>query len=177
MKMQVLGVLVSTEIGANTAAAVLRFDLSSYLANDVEQPVNNGYVVTAKIRQRWDMSFRHHDDMNLPVGPRVVKRQHVVRLSHDLDGRSPAQGFVTIEVVRHRFYFPAQRQRSRAVFLNAVACSILLGMFIVSPHQHRRHPETCWLRQKNRSRTNRPGWGSPKPGRVECLRRWLCCAG
>lgn len=103
MEMQVFGVLVSPEIGGNTAAAVLRFDLGSYLAYDVQQPVNNGYVVAAQVRQRWDVNFRHHDYVNCPVGPRMVKRQHVVRLSHDLDGRPPAQGFFTIEVVCHRF--------------------------------------------------------------------------
>ena len=89
--MQVLGVLVSTKIGGNTATAVLRFDLGSYVAYDVQQPMNNGYVVTTQVRQRWDMSFRHHNYMDRPVGPRMVKRQHVARLSHDLHGRSPAR--------------------------------------------------------------------------------------
>lgn len=109
MEMQVLGILVSTKIGGNTATAVLRFNLGSYLTYDVQQPMNNGYVVTTQVRQRWDMNFRHYNYMDRPVGPRMVKRQHVVRLSHDLDRRSPAQGFVTIEVVRHRSFFPAQR--------------------------------------------------------------------
>ena len=103
MEMQVLGVLVFPEIGGNTAPAVLRFDLGSYLAYDVQQPMNDGYVVATQIRQRWDMNFRHHDYMDRPVGPRMMKRQHIARLSHDLDGRSPAQSFITIEVVRHRF--------------------------------------------------------------------------
>jgi hypothetical protein len=103
MEMQVFGVLVSTKIGGNTATPVLRFDLGSDLAYDVQQPMNNGYVVATQVRQRWDVNFRHHDYMDRPVGPRMVKCQHVVRLSHDLDGRSPAQGFITIEVIRHPF--------------------------------------------------------------------------
>jgi hypothetical protein len=35
MEMQVLGVLVSTKIGGNTATAVLCFNLGSYLTHDV----------------------------------------------------------------------------------------------------------------------------------------------
>src|SRR5688572_32155811 len=70
--------------------------------------MNNGYVVTTQVRQRWDMNFRHYNYMDRPVGPRMVKRQHLVRLSHDLDRRSTAQGFVTIEVVRHWFFFTGQ---------------------------------------------------------------------
>ena len=50
MKMQVFGVLVFSEIGDNTAPAVLRFNLCSHLAHDVQQPMNNGYVVTPQIR-------------------------------------------------------------------------------------------------------------------------------
>ena len=108
MEMQVLGVLVFTKIGGNTATAVLRLDLGSYLTYDVQQPMNKGYVVTTQVRQRWNMNFRHYNYMDRPVGPRMVKRQHVVRLANDLDGRSPAQGFVTIEVVRHLILFLAR---------------------------------------------------------------------
>jgi hypothetical protein len=103
MEMQVFGVWVSTEIGDDTAPAVLRFDLGSDLAYDVQQPMNDGYVVATQVRQRWNVNFRHHDYVDRPVGPRMVKRQHVARFSHDLDGRPAAQSFITIEVVRHRF--------------------------------------------------------------------------
>jgi hypothetical protein len=102
MEMQVFGVLVSPQIGGNAAPAVLRFNLGSYLAYDVQQAINNGYVLATQIRQRWDVNFRHHNYVDCPVGARMVKRQHVARLSHDLDGRPATQGFITIEVVRHR---------------------------------------------------------------------------
>jgi hypothetical protein len=103
MEMQVFGVLVFPEIGGYAAPAVLCFDLGSYLAYDVQQPMNNGYVVVTQIRQRWNVNFRHDNYVDLPVGARMVKREHIDRLSHDLDGRLPAQSFITIEVVRHRF--------------------------------------------------------------------------
>src|SRR5688572_9476750 len=76
--------------------------------------MKNGYIVTTQVRQRWDMSFMHHNYMYRPVGPRIMKRQYVGRLSYDLHGRSPAEGFITIEVARHRFCLPAQRHRCAA---------------------------------------------------------------
>ena len=50
MEVQVLGILVSTKIGDNSASAVLRFDVCSYVSYDVQQPVNNCDVVITQIR-------------------------------------------------------------------------------------------------------------------------------
>ena len=69
MEVQVLGVLIASEIRDNATTTVLRFYFCSNLAYDVQYAMDNGYVVTTQIRQRANVNFRSHSVVRTRSSP------------------------------------------------------------------------------------------------------------
>jgi hypothetical protein len=99
--MQMLGILVPTQIGDNPTSAVIAFDLCSHLTHYIQQTVHYLYAKATEIGQRGNVDFGNDNYVNAPMGARVMKRQHVVSLHDNLDRSSAAQCLIAIEVAGH----------------------------------------------------------------------------
>jgi len=76
VEMQVFRILILAQIGHDATGAMLGFDFRSHFANDIQQVIHQRYVVITEIGQRRNADLGDDHDMNLPVGPRVVKGQY-----------------------------------------------------------------------------------------------------
>jgi hypothetical protein len=73
VKVEMLGILVSAEIGGHSAGAVLSLNLRGDIANDFQQLVQKRYIVATEIGQRRDVNLWHHNYVKLPVRTGMVK--------------------------------------------------------------------------------------------------------
>src|SRR5256712_2657770 len=139
MPVEMLRVLIATEIRLDPARAGLGHDLGSHLAYHVEQSEQLGRP-DAQIEERGDMALRYEDDVRLERRPGVTEREHLGGLT-DLHHRCPTrQRLGTGKVVgacgrcRHLASATASVKRARCAWVSAIAiASATLSCVIAAP--------------------------------------------
>src|SRR5215470_9129912 len=101
VEVQVLGILISTQIGEDAARPVLARDLAGDLTDNGEDFVQNDLVGTSEIDQRGDVPLRNDDDVHWPERPRVAKREHLVGLRDNVHRCPATERLIAIEVLAH----------------------------------------------------------------------------
>ena len=76
MKMQMFAVLISSQIGENSAFAFLNLNLACDLAHHGQHRRNNLIVALIPVCERWNMFLRNHNDVQWPKWLGVVIGQH-----------------------------------------------------------------------------------------------------
>src|SRR5256712_12734325 len=139
MPVEMLRVLIATEIRLDPARAGLGHDLGSYLAYHVEQSEQLARP-DAQIEERGDMALRYDDDVRLERGPGVTEREHLGGLT-DLHHRRPTrQRLGTVKVLGaggwggHLASATASGKRARRAWGSATAiASAAVSCLIAAP--------------------------------------------
>jgi hypothetical protein len=101
VEMEVLRILVCTQISDDSTRAMLLLDLRRHRAHDVEYTMHQINAMSTQICEGWNVNLGNDDDVDSPMRSSVMKRKHVISLHDDLDRCSAAQSFIAIEIVRH----------------------------------------------------------------------------
>jgi hypothetical protein len=86
VEMQMLGGLIIATIGGKSATSVLLSDAATKFGREREHLVNDRQIVWLQGSERCDVALRDDEEMNRPIGLRVMKREDTFSLGDALDG-------------------------------------------------------------------------------------------
>jgi hypothetical protein len=89
VEMKVLGGLVISAVGGQSATAVLVGDAAAKLRCNGEHLVGDWKIARIESRERRDMALWDDDNMHGPIWLRVVKCENLLGLGDALDGDTP----------------------------------------------------------------------------------------
>src|SRR5262249_52985725 len=102
MEVQMLRILIPTQVGQDPASSSLTFIPACAFHNTRQYFVQKGLVRTAEVDQRRDMPLWDNNDVHWPERARMTKGKHLIRLGNDLDRRPAVKCLVAIEIFAHR---------------------------------------------------------------------------
>jgi hypothetical protein len=98
---EMLRVLILTEVCDHPARSMFIHDLSSDFSNNPDQFEQEVVVLFSESEQRSDMTFRNHYNMHRVERARMVEGKHIIRFKDLLNRREPTQNFVAVKIIRH----------------------------------------------------------------------------
>jgi hypothetical protein len=101
VKVQVLGILIPTEVGQDPARSILARNLVCNSAYYRQHFVQENLVGSPEVNQRWYVPLWNDNDMHWPEWPCMPESKDFVRLRNDFDRRPATERFVAIEVLAH----------------------------------------------------------------------------
>jgi hypothetical protein len=102
VEVQMLGVLVSTQVGDDTASTLPFEHLSRHATHGIHQPEQRALRRVAEVDERRNMLLGNDHDVLFVRWSRVVKGQDIIGFEHHVDLVPTREDLIAIEV-GHRF--------------------------------------------------------------------------
>lgn len=98
MKVQMLGILILTQIRQHASRPVFLYHISRDALDSFEQFSKNWFFLFRDSDERRDVFLWHDDNVHGPEWFRVIKGEDVIGFEHVFDSRFAAQYFVAVEI-------------------------------------------------------------------------------